>query len=325
MPVDLDKKKGIVYASSPGSSYGPMKIINNIFSSDLVFNLQREEESRNILENGEVGVSGRDFALVSGDMWLQALKWHSDSKNATKDDKGFSATDTDMGDVYPLQLRLSVQRETNSFEVRISKKDNTVELYKRACKLFSVDSEMLRILDYSGHITLLFSDGENHVPTDFQRQSDQENLLELQVYGLSDSMRCREGKKDSGSASMKMNGTADCTRASSLTFCLGPGEAGSLGLTGLQNLGNTCFMNSSLQCLTHTPKLVDYFLEDYSREINSDNPLGMNGEIASAFGDLLRKLWAPGASPVAPRMFKSKLARFAPQFSGFNQHDSQVS
>lgn len=49
------------------------------------------------------------------------------------------------------------------------------------------------------------------------------------------------------------------------------------------------------------------------------------GEIALAFGDLLRKLWAPGATPVAPRMFKSKLARFASQFSGFNQHDSQVS
>lgn len=44
-----------------------------------------------------------------------------------------------------------------------------------------------------------------------------------------------------------------------------------------------------------------------------------------AFGDLLRKLWAPGATPVAPRVFKSKLARFSPQFSGFNQHDSQVS
>ena len=49
------------------------------------------------------------------------------------------------------------------------------------------------------------------------------------------------------------------------------------------------------------------------------------GEIALAFGDLLQKLWTPGATPVAPRMFKSKLARFAPQFSGFNQHDSQVS
>lgn len=49
------------------------------------------------------------------------------------------------------------------------------------------------------------------------------------------------------------------------------------------------------------------------------------GEIALAFGELLRKLWAPGASPVAPRTFKSKLAHFAPQFSGYNQHDSQVS
>lgn len=28
---------------------------------------------------------------------------------------------------------------------------------------------------------------------------------------------------------------------------------------------------------------------------------------------------------MAPRVFKSKLARFAPQFSGYNQHDSQVS
>lgn len=51
----------------------------------------------------------------------------------------------------------------------------------------------------------------------------------------------------------------------------------------------------------------------------------MQGEIALAFGDLLRKLWLPGRTPVPPRTFKSKLARFAPQFSGYNQHDSQVS
>ncbi|KAM1185395.1 hypothetical protein ACFX2I_014603 [Malus domestica] len=45
--------------------------------------------------------------------------------------------------------------------------------------------------------------------------------------------------------------------------------------------------------------------------------------VALAFGELLRRLWAPNARPVAPTIFKLKLANFAPQFSGYNQHDSQ--
>ncbi|KAF4348472.1 hypothetical protein F8388_020738 [Cannabis sativa] len=318
-------RKGIVYAASSASLYGgPMKIINNIFNPDLMFNLRREEDNAQSKENGEVGVSGRDFALVSGEM-------HSDSKLPIKEGRIFSAAEDDMADVYPLQLRLSVLRETYSLGVKISKKENGAEFYKRACKIFSLESELLHIWDFSGQ-TDLFLLNEKFKPLRDCQPSSEEILLDLQVYGLSDSIKCRDGKKDeisvqnSSMANSSMNGTTGNGNSSffrTASFWGSSGEAGSLGLTGLQNLGNTCFMNSSLQCLAHTPKLVDYFLGDYGREINHENPLGMNGEIALAFGDLLRKLWAPGATPVAPRVFKSKLARFAPQFSGFNQHDSQ--
>jgi ubiquitin carboxyl-terminal hydrolase 4/11/15 len=97
-----------------------------------------------------------------------------------------------------------------------------------------------------------------------------------------------------------------------------------MGVVGLKNLGNTCYMNSALQCLSNCKELTQYFLKgDYKQDKNLDNVLGSKCKLVEAFSGLVNKMWYGEEDRVSPYDFKYEMGNFQSAFEGMNQHDSQ--
>jgi ubiquitin C-terminal hydrolase len=124
-----------------------------------------------------------------------------------------------------------------------------------------------------------------------------------------------------------------------------PNENYKFSFKGLVNVGLTCYMNATLQCLLHVSELVAYFLDEYPKDCqmlkNKNQTVETRGEISKAFNELVKGVYDKNEmnnvlssinsktyptypqESFSPQNFKDVIGHFNPQFRGFSANDSK--
>lgn len=99
---------------------------------------------------------------------------------------------------------------------------------------------------------------------------------------------------------------------------LGFSKNSTIGLRGLINLGNTCFMSCIVQVLIHTPLLRDYFLSDRHLCLAS----GENQCIVCQFAELFQEFFSGVGTPLSPHKLLYMIWTHAHHLAGYEQQDA---
>uniref|UniRef100_A0A8C3SYV0 ubiquitinyl hydrolase 1 n=1 Tax=Chelydra serpentina TaxID=8475 RepID=A0A8C3SYV0_CHESE len=274
-------------------------------------------------------IEGRDYKMVPEPVWRALYHWYGANlalpRPVIKNSKT-SVAELELFPRYLLFLRQQPATRTQQSNIWVnmgnvpspsaplkrvlaytgcfSRMQTIKEIHEYLSQRLRIKEEDMRLWLYNSENYLTLLDDEDHMLEYLKIQDEQHLVIEVRNKDMS--------------WPEEMSFIANSSKIDRHKV---PTEKGA---TGLSNLGNTCFMNSSIQCVSNTQPLTQYFISGkHLYELNRTNPIGMKGHMAKCYGDLVQELWSGTQKNIAPLKLRWTIAKYAPRFNGFQQQDSQ--
>ncbi|KAH0790947.1 Clan CA, family C19, ubiquitin hydrolase-like cysteine peptidase [Histomonas meleagridis] len=257
-----------------------------------------------------------DYEIISKPIWELFYSWYGGGPVIpvnVVEYKGTSVAVVSRLTFIIVYHQQKIGIETNKYE-KIS------SLREKALKLFNLPE------DTQSRLVDIYSNNNAHLKSFSEFLNDNDMIIDTKLYDHQTILLDTKG--EDGIWDFEKTDSTIVSRSASagaypeMCNCNKPAIAP--GIVGFGNFGKTCFFNAGVQCLIHTNPLKKIFLnDDWEKDLNTTNPIGMKGKLACAFGKLFKEVWSGKNAIIAPRELKQVVGEYAPMFRESNEQDCQ--